>query len=73
MRAASSGENENALRAPKLSFNPDSLKPSETPETEEEGFRFGLYLRYLVILGILILIFILVGGQALQISKSRET
>lgn len=67
-----SKQNENALAATKLTFNPDSLKRTPAAEEASVEWSFGDYLRYLIILAIIIAIIILVGGQALQISKSRD-
>jgi len=44
--------------------------PAEEPEIE--GFSFGWFMRYLIIGAIILAIFIFIGGQALQLSKSMD-
>lgn len=48
-------------------------KPAKADQTiEDEEMTFGNFLRIIIIAGILIALFVLLGGQALQLSKSWE-
>ena len=60
-----------ALRPKKVAVT-ESRKPASTFDGNSEGFTFGSFLRWLLIAGILIAVFILFGGQLLEISKSGE-
>ena len=48
--------------------------PEKKQDSKEEGFEwnFGQYLKFALILAIIIAIVLFIGGQILQISKSME-
>lgn len=61
---------ENAQRKSKI-----KVKPPRKPSSEidlGEPLQFGDYLRYIIIAALILAVLLLVGGQALQISKSKE-
>ena len=65
------GEGVSQMRKARFDMKvPDFRKMKE--ESEDPGFSFGFLFKILIIAGILIAIFIFLGGQALQIKKSWE-
>jgi hypothetical protein len=48
------------------------LKKKKTVETEEPSLTFPDFLKYLIIFGIVTALVLLLGGQAVQIAKSKE-
>lgn len=70
--ASKNFSNEKDLRAKTAKLNSSTKESTPQKEIKTDGFTFGQILRYLVIAGIVIAIFVFFGGQALQISKSWE-
>lgn len=58
--------------AGRAGLNGKSGKKDGGPDAEDSGFSFADLLRYFIIFGILIAIFVFLGGQGLQIGKSME-
>lgn len=55
----------------KKTFNPPKVEPVYE-EKKDEGFGFGNFLKWLIIAGIVIVAFILFGGQILNYSNSGD-
>ncbi|MBC7421013.1 MAG: hypothetical protein H7328_09830 [Bdellovibrio sp.] len=55
----------------KKTFTPPAPKTT-VADSEEEGFSFGYMFKWLIIAGIVILIFILFGGQIMNYSNSKD-
>lgn len=60
------------LRSPQFIFNVPKAKDQLTMTEDKQGFSFGFLFKFLLIGGILIAIFIFLGGQAMQIKKSWQ-
>lgn len=66
-----SNDGENGAIA-KKKFKVKSPERMLTSEEKEEEFNLSILFKYFMIAGIAILIFVIIGGQALQISKNME-
>lgn len=65
------GESVSNLRKPRFDLElPEPPKPP--PETKDFQLSIGFFLKFLIIAGIVIAIFLFLGGQILQIKKSWE-
>lgn len=68
-RIIASGEN---FSKPKQKYVVNPPKPKPIIEKEEQPFEIGYYLKILLIACIIIVLVLLIGGQALRLSKSWE-
>jgi competence protein ComGC len=66
-----SNSDEESLK-PKKAIEKGDRAPAKQKEMEDKGFSAGELLRILLIVGIVIIILVFFGGQAMQISKSWE-
>lgn len=65
------GESINTLRQPRFNLKVPEDRAVASAE-DNSGFNFGAFIKFLLIGGILIAIFIFLGGQAVQIKKSWQ-
>ncbi|MBX3020609.1 MAG: hypothetical protein KF799_02940 [Bdellovibrionales bacterium] len=65
------GKDENAQRKERAGLNSQAAKKA-AGEAPDSGFTIADFIRYLIIVGILLALLIFIGGQMLQIGKSME-
>ncbi len=65
-------ERERSERARKISFTPPPPIPKRGPADDNSAFQFSKYIKWLIILAIIVAIVVFVGGQAMNITKSWE-
>lgn len=61
------------VKEKKTTIKPPERKVAGVAEEEDSGFQFGNLIRILFIVGIIVIIIALIGGQVAQMVKSWES